>query len=138
MKKFRVTPDGKLTRITAAVEDEIDTIDVEDDYRPRDIDIEDSFADKLDDVVDTVEDIQDTVDSDEVKEEEINIDIENNISGHYIAECDKCKGIFISATVQSDQAVESVTGECPLCGEETEQYLKWVVTPVTEINEVSI
>lgn len=133
MRKFKVTPDGKLTRITAAVEDEVDRIEIDDDYNLNDID--DGFAEKLDDVADTVEDIQNTVDNDDVKEEDVDIDIENNISGHYIAECERCKGIFISATVQSDQAVESVTGECPLCGEETEQLLKWVVTPVTEINE---
>ena len=135
MRKFRVTPGGKLTRITAAVEDEVDRIEIDDNYSPDDIDIDDSFADKLDDVVDTVEDIQDTVDSEDIREEDVSIDIDNNISNHYIAECDKCKGIFISATIHSDQKVESVTGECPLCGEDTEQLLKWVVTPVTDIEE---
>lgn len=130
MKRFKVTPDGTLRRITAAVEDEID---ITDDYNPRDIDIDDGFADKLDDVADTVEDIQNTVDSEDIREEDVSIDIDNNISGHYIAECDRCKGIFISATVLSDQVVESVTGECPLCGEETEQFLKWVVEAVSEI-----
>lgn len=133
MKRFKVTPDGKLRRITAAVEDEIEDIRIEDDYNSRDIDIDDGFADKLDDVVDTVEDIQNTVDSEDIREEDVSIDIDNNISGHYIAECDRCKGIFISATILSDQVVESVKGECPLCGEETEQFLKWVVEAVSEI-----
>lgn len=134
MKRFKVSPGGNFQSITAAVlaaEDE-DRISVDDNYDIEDIDVEDGFSDKLDEVADTVEDIQNTVDNDEVKETDVDIDIDNNISHHYIAECDKCKGIFISATVQSDQMVESVTGECPLCGEETEQYLKWVVTPVTD------
>ena len=134
MKKFSVSPSSKRTKITAAEEDDFD-IQVDDNYSVDDIDVDDNFNDKLDDVVDTVEDIQDTVDSDDQKEEDVSIDIENNISGHYVAECEKCKGIFISATVQSDQRVESVTGECPLCGEDTEQYLKWVITPISEIQE---
>ena len=132
MKKFKVSPGGEFRRITAAVEDEFEAPAIEDNYAVDDIEVEDEFSDKLDNVVDTVEDIQDTVDSDEQKEEDVSIDIENNISGHYIAECDKCKGVFISATVQSDQHIESVTGECPLCGEDTEQYLKWIVTPVSD------
>lgn len=135
MKKFRVFPDGNFQRITAAAEDDFEDVVVDDNYDINDIEVDDEFNDKLDDVVDTVEDIQDTVDSDDQKAEDVNIDIENNISGHYIAECERCKGIFISATVQSDQKIDSVAGECPLCGEDTEQYLKWVVTPVSDIVE---
>lgn len=131
MKRFKVSPRTVSRPVKAAVEDE--EVFVDDNYDIQDLDVEDGFSDKLDEVADTVEDIQNTVDSDEVKETDVDIDIDNNISYHYVAECDKCKGIFISATVQSDQEVESVSGECPLCGEETEQYLKWVVTPVTDI-----
>ena len=137
MKRFTVSPRKKFQTVSAAVlsEDETNEVIVDDEYDARDFDVNDGFSDKLDEVADTVEDIQNTVDSDEIKETEVEIDIDNNISYHYIAECDKCKGIFISATVESDQEVEFVTGECPLCGEETEQYLKWVVTPVSEIDE---
>lgn len=138
MKKFKVSPGGKFTRITAAEED-FGSPEFDDNYSSRDIDLDnDGFADKLEDVADTVEDIQDTVDSDDQKEKDVSIDIKNNISDHYIAECDKCKGIFISATVRSDQRVSSVTGECPLCGEETEQYLKWFVTPITDEDVVEV
>ena len=66
----------------------------------------------------------------EIKEDDPAIDKLNNIDNHYIAECDRCKGVFISAVIESDQQVESISGMCPLCGEETEQYLKWVIKPV--------
>ena len=95
-------------------------------------DLDDSFSDQLEDVADTVEDIQDTVSDDDHQEDTINIEVENNIAGHYIAECDKCKNVFISATVLSDQIVECVTGVCPICREESDQYLKWVIKPVEE------
>lgn len=92
-------------------------------------DVEDGFQDTLDDVADTLDDVQDTLEED--KEDETTIEIENNIDDHYVAECEKCKGIFISAVVASDQDVSKVTGECPLCKEESDQYLKWVVRKVT-------
>ena len=117
--KFKVT----ASKIVAAEEDEIminpSIGEVED--------IDDSFSDQLDDVADTVEDIQDVVNDDDHQEDSIDIEVENNIAGHYIAECDKCKNVFISATVLSDQVVESVTGICPICREESDQYLKWVI-----------
>ena len=90
----------------------------------------DAFADQVDDMADNIEDIQDSIE--DVEQDDIDIDIENNITGHYIAECEKCKGIFISATVKSDQAVSSVSGVCPLCQEESEQYLKWYIVPNDE------
>ena len=98
----------------------------EDDMFADDFDLDDGdFTDTLDDVADTVEDIQETVD--EVQEDYINIYTENNIAGHYIAECEGCHGVFISATMESDQEVTKVTGICPLCEKETDQYLKWVI-----------
>ena len=84
--------------------------------------------DAIDDLADNVEDLQDSVD--EVVEDDVNILPENNIESHYIAECEKCHGIFISAVVESDQVVESISGVCPLCEKESEQYLKWVIHPV--------
>ena len=137
MKRFSVSPGSKARRITAAEEDELSPR-IDDNYDIEDIDIDnDGFSDKLDDVVDTVEDIQNTVDSEDV-EEDISIDLENNIANHYIAECEKCKGVFISATIRSDQNVNSVTGECPLCGEETEQFLKWYITSVSDEDTVEV
>lgn len=63
-------------------------------------------------------------------ETEPNIETDNNIAGHYIVECDRCHGIFISALMESDQVVETITGICPLCEKESDQYVKWVVKPV--------
>lgn len=106
---------------------------IRDEYDSNIDDIDAGFNDKIDDVADAVEDIQDTIEQD--KEDPINIEIENNISDHYIAECEKCQGVFISATIESDQKISKVTGECPLCGEESDQYLKWVIKPVSQIFE---
>lgn len=89
---------------------------------------EDAISDTIDDVQDTLEDVQDTLE--DVNEDDPNIETENNIDGHYIAECEKCHGIFISAIVESDQEMTSIHGTCPLCDKETEQYLKWIVRKV--------
>ena len=117
--KFKVT----ASKVVAAEEDEIfmnpSIGEVED--------VDDSFSEQLDDVADTVEDIQDVVTDDDHQEDDTIIEVDNNIAGHYIAECDKCKNVFISATMLSDQVVESVTGICPICREESEQFLKWVI-----------
>lgn len=117
--KYKVT----ASKVVAAEEDEIfmnpSIGEVED--------VDDSFSEQLDDVADTVEDIQDVVTDDDHQEDDTIIEVDNNIAGHYIAECDKCKNVFISATMLSDQVVESVTGICPICREESEQFLKWVI-----------
>lgn len=63
-------------------------------------------------------------------EDEPNIESENNIENHYIVECDRCHGIFISALVESDQVIDHISGICPLCEKESDQYVKWVVKPV--------
>lgn len=84
--------------------------------------------DAIDDLADNVEDLQDSVD--EVVEDDVNILPENNIESHYIAECEKCHGIFISALVESDQVVESISGVCPLCEKETIQNLRWVIKAI--------
>lgn len=60
------------------------------------------------------------------------IDIENNITNHLIAECQNCHGIFISAMIASDQAVESINGVCPLCNKDTEQSLLWIIKDYPE------
>lgn len=121
--KFKIT----ASKIVAAEEDDIMVSGLEEID-----DVDDSFSEQLDDVADTVEDIQDTVSDDDHQEDSIDIEVENNISGHYIAECDKCKNIFLSATVLSDQEIECVTGICPVCREESDQYLKWVAVTVEE------
>lgn len=110
----------KRQRITAADDDIF-----EDDFTEEE---DDNFEDTLDDMADNIEDMQDTVE--DIEEDDVNIEAENNIDNHYIAECEKCKGIFISAVVESDQDVTKITGTCPLCEKESDQYLRWVVKPV--------
>ena len=85
-------------------------------------------AEDIDDLADSVDELQDTVE--EVDEDGVDIEIDNNIANHYIAECDLCHGIFISAMVETDQKVNSVTGICPLCDKESDQQLKWLIKSV--------
>jgi len=94
---------------------------------------EDEFIDTVDDLSDSVDDIQDTldeIDGTEIEEDEVDIEVDNNIANHYIAECDTCHGLFISALIESDQEVEKVSGVCPLCNKDTDQYLKFIVRPI--------
>ena len=105
-------------RVVAAEED-FDEFDMDNQ------DDSDGLMDAVDDVADQVEDIQDTVD--DVSEDATTIEVNNNISNHYIAECDKCHGVFISAVIESDQKIDHVSGTCPLCNKESDQYLKWII-----------
>ena len=89
---------------------------------------EDTFDDNLDDMADAIDDMQDQLD--EVQEDDIDIEIDNNVEGHLIAECDKCHGIFISAMMESDQEVDKISGICPLCDKESDQYFKWVIKAI--------
>ena len=86
---------------------------------------ESEVNDSLDDLADNVEDIQEEIN--EIDEDRIDIELDNNITDHYIAECEKCKGIFISAMTESDQVVDSIHGTCPICEEESDQYLLWII-----------
>lgn len=137
-KEVESSVDIKDNGIFAAEEDEAPVFDFggDDDFdRPspggmRDTDFGSDFDDESD------EDFADDEESEEddedfvIEEDDIGIENENNISGHYIAECDVCKGIFISAIVESDQVVESINGVCPICNKKSEQFLKWVVKDV--------
>lgn len=112
-RHFTIKPVEAATRITAADED-LDEFEQDD-----------GLGDALDDIQDQVEEVQDQVD--DIDEDDVDIEMDNNIQDHYIAECDRCHGIFISAVVESDQDVESISGVCPLCQKESDQYLKWVI-----------
>lgn len=114
-RHFCVKPIKASTAITAADEDEGFMYEEEDD----------GLGDALDDIQNQVEDVQDQVD--DIDEDEVDIEMNNNIEDHYIAECDKCHGVFISAVVESEQDIESITGTCPLCQKESEQFLKWII-----------
>ena len=103
----------------------------EDDFEDfDDVDDADGIIDAIDDVADNIEDLQDAID--DVDEDDVEIAINNNIADHFIAECDRCNGIFISAVVDSDQIIDHVSGICPLCGKDTDQYLKWIIKDATE------
>lgn len=86
-----------------------------------------------------IEDNADDADlSNEDEEEDIPsddplINIENNIEGKYIAECERCGGVFISALSVSDVPVEAIHGICPLCDHDTDQYLKWYIVSSEEL-----
>lgn len=88
----------------------------------------DSVEDSLDDMADTLDDLNDTLK--DFEEDDIDIETENNIDDHYIAECEKCHGVFITSVIESDQELEKISGVCPLCDEECDQYLKWVIKEI--------
>lgn len=83
------------------------------------------FGESIDDLADSLEDVQDSIE--DVDIDDPSIEIDNNITGHYIAECAGCGEVFISAVMESDQQIDHITGICPICEKETDQYLKWVI-----------
>lgn len=112
------------TTITAAEDDGIDFND------PM---FDDGFGDEPpEDDLFTEEELISEEDEEDMENPETEPDIEadNNIAGHYIAECSRCHGVFISALIESDQQVEYLSGICPLCEKESDQYIKWVIKPV--------
>lgn len=118
---------GSYRPVMAAEGDENDfAFDVED---------TDDMSDTLDDVADTVDDLQDVVDQIDDAPQDTILDVDNNISNHYIAECERCHEVFISAVVESDTEMDSVQGECPCCHEQTKQYLKWIIRNVHDDEE---
>lgn len=96
------------------------------------LDEDTGLDDSIDDLKDKVDDVADQIDDVDPDEPGSGIEMDNNITNHYIAECDRCKGVFISAVVASDQVIEKVTGTCPLCDKDTDQYLKWIIKDVSE------
>ena len=127
----------KITKRVAASADNakankryIKAAEGDDDDFMEDIDDSDGLMDAVDDVADNVADLQDALD--DIDEDDVDIAMNNNIADHYIAECDACHGVFISAVVDSDQTIEYVSGTCPLCGKESDQYLKWIIKSVNE------
>lgn len=85
-----------------------------------------------DEVQNEDEDFTEDVEEENIEEDDPAIDIDNNITNHLIAECENCKGIFISAMIASEQEVESVNGICPLCNKDTTQILKWIIKDYPE------
>lgn len=112
--------------ITASEDDEFE----DENSFVEDLEDPDSIQDTLGDIAEQVDDALDTME-DEYPDDP-SIEVNNNIDGHYIVECDKCHGIFISALVESDQPVKSVSGTCPICDSETDQTVKWVIHAVND------
>lgn len=106
-----------------------------DGFLDDDAEFNDGFDDMEDDS--TISNIQDQIDDisdqlDDVEQDDVSIDMDNNIVNHLIAECENCKGIFISAMIASDQDVDSINGICPLCNKDTVQNLKWIIKDYPE------
>lgn len=95
---------------------------------PYDEYIEDNADDEADDA-----DLSDEEEEEGIPSDDPLINIENNIEGKYIAECERCGGVFISALSVSDVTVEAIHGICPLCDHDTDQYLKWYVVSSEEL-----
>lgn len=91
----------------------------------------DGISDDLEELSDSVDDLQDSID--DVNPDPINIEMYNNIADHYIAECDLCQGVFITSLMESDAHIDSIRGICPICNQESEQFIKWVIKSVEEI-----
>lgn len=134
IKRGKVLSSSKA-KIMAAGEDDIEYMDdsmsgndsigdMIDDFQ-----VQDDFQDDTEEVIDDSEE-EEVVEDDDVEQDDIDIEIENNIANHYIAECDSCHGVFISALVETDQDVEMISGTCPLCGKDTDQYLKWIIREI--------
>lgn len=119
--------------ITAADDDDFDSmVDDSEDIAETDTDDdapevsdENSIQDTLEDMSNTLEDMQDNID--DVDPDLVDIELNNNIEGHYIAECSVCHGVFISAVVKSDAEIDNIHGTCPLCNREADQLLKWLI-----------
>ena len=127
--EFNDYPSHKVesaTAILAADEDDpFDDMGFEDEDAEAPLEDEDSLADNIDEMTDALDDINDSLK--DFKEDEVDIETENNIADHLIAECEKCHGVFITAVLESDQELEKISGICPLCDEECDQYIKWVI-----------
>lgn len=121
-KKISASSSQKVTKryIKAAEEDFMEEFDED----------ADGIMDAVGEVSDNIEDLQDAIE--DIDDDEVEIAVNNNIADHFIAECDRCNGIFISAVVDSDQVIDHVSGTCPLCGKDTDQYLKWIIKSVEE------
>lgn len=122
--------ENRKVYVRAAENDPEDNMNIPEGDGSESFDETDGIMDAMDDIAENVEDLQDTID--DMEEDDVEISINNNIADHYIAECDRCGGVFISAVVDSDQNIESVSGTCPLCGRDTEQHLKWIIKSVND------
>lgn len=109
-RKKTVTASSK-TPIMAADDDDFDVDDFSDVDTP-----DDTTPEEDEEISDQAPEVSGT-----------DIDTDNNITDHYIAECEQCHGVFISSLKESEEGITSITGICPLCNKKTTQNLKWIV-----------
>lgn len=110
------------TNIFAADEDEDGPFEEEEDIEEEDI--PELNTDEVEDILDDEqEDFEDDIAQDSPA-----IETENNLANHFIAECDVCKGIYISPVVNSSTNPTSVEGTCPICGKDTTQTFRWIIS----------
>lgn len=122
---MKITRKAVKSSVMAAEDDfeESSIFDVPEDMEEESDDADIEESDDSDDDADIHEDFE---------EDDVAIDVDNNIVNHLIAECDNCRGIFISAMIASEQEVDSIKGICPLCNKETTQSLKWIIKEYPE------
>lgn len=117
----------KITKRSIMAADDFDESSIFDD--------EEGFEEDLGDAIDEEEGEFEEEESDnsaDMQEDDVNIDVDNNVVNHLIAECDNCHGIFISAMIASEQEIESINGICPLCNKDTTQVLRWIIKDYPE------
>lgn len=115
--------------ISAAADDEDTDFDQDISFDDNDVYTDDeALNDTLDEMSDQLDNMQDQLE--DIQEDDPSIQVDNNIENHYIVECDKCHGVFISSIIESDASIEKISGRCPLCGKDSEQYLKWIIRSV--------
>lgn len=107
------------------VDDSEEVAETDTDDDAPEVSDENSIQDTLEDMSNTLEDMQDNID--DVDPDLVDIELNNNIEDHYIAECSVCHGVFISAVVKSDAEIDNIHGTCPLCNREADQLLKWLI-----------
>ena len=121
---YHVKSIKSATNIFAADEDDPFAESNFDENTDGEEDTEDLEED-LDDAEDRIDNLEESLEN--FKEDDIDIETDNNIDDHYIAECEKCHGVFITAVQISTQEINKISGVCPLCDEECDQYLHWVI-----------
>ena len=117
----------QINILAAEGDDPFDDMDFDDPELEDETD-NDSLEDSIEDMSDTLDDMNDALN--DLEEDPIDIETHNDIENHMIAECEKCHGVFITSIIESDQEIEKVSGKCPLCDEECDQYIKWVIKEI--------
>lgn len=123
--------DGRKTRIVAADEEQFDDMDLDEEVDAAKDDVD--ALTTLDELSDNLSELKDSLK--EFEEDEVDIEMLNNITDHYIAECERCHNVFITAIEESSEEINDISGVCPVCDEESVQKLKWIIRNAKETFE---